>query len=127
MEDTKDKLINLSNEFINQYYEAIPTQEMKLKKEFNKIIHKLKMHVGHEVIEETELPPEKKSIRGRPKKLEETPKQYDKEYFQKYYLKNLKCEIQCDRCDRFITKTNMSRHKKSPYCIAYNVKEETEV
>ena len=42
MEDTKDKLINLSNGFINQYYEAIPTQEMKLKKELNKIIHKLK-------------------------------------------------------------------------------------
>ena len=78
MEDTTDKLINLSNEFINQYYEAIPTQEMKLKKEFNKIIHKLKMHVGHEVIEEIELPPVKKSIRGRPKKLAETPTQYDK-------------------------------------------------
>ena len=29
-----NKLINLSNEFMNQYYEAVPTQEMKLKNEF---------------------------------------------------------------------------------------------
>ena len=68
----------MSNEFINQYCEAIPTQATELNNEFNNIIHKLKMHVGHEVIEESELPPENKSIRGRPQKLDETPKQYDK-------------------------------------------------
>ena len=87
MEETKDKLINLSNDFIKQYYEAIPTDEMRLKKEFNKIIHKLKMHVGHEVLDESELPPEKKSIRGRPKKLIDTTRHYDKEYFKTYYNK----------------------------------------
>ena len=74
MEYTKEQWINLSNEFINQYYEAIPTQEMKLKKEFNTILHKLKMHVGHEVIEETELPPEKKIFRGRPTKTRRNSK-----------------------------------------------------
>ena len=123
MEETKDKILVLSNEFIKQYYDALPTKAVKLNKEFNKIIHKLKMHVGHDLLEESELPPEKKSIRGRPKKLFDTTRQYDKDYFQNYYMKNLKCEIQCDTCDRYITRTNLSRHKKSPYCIAYGLKE----
>ena len=68
--------------------------------------------------------PEKRSIRGRPKKLEEDKKGYDKTYFQKYYQANLKAEVLCDHCDRYITKTNLCRHKKSPYCINYILKEQ---
>ena len=103
--------------FIKQYYDALPTKEVKLNKEFNKIIHKLKMHVGHDLLEESELPPEKKSIRGRPKKLFDTTRQYDKDFpkllHEKFKMRNT----------MYITRTNLSRHKKSPYCIAYGLKE----
>ena len=119
MEETKDKIVNLSNDFIKQYYDVLPTKELKLNKEF-----KLKMHVGHDLLDESKLPPERKrSSEGDQKKLIDTTRQYDKEYFQNYYTNNLKCKILCDRYDSYITKTNMSRHKKSPYCISYGLKE----
>ena len=71
------------------------------------------MHVGQDVLEESELPPET-NVRGRPNnKLEDTKRQYDKECFKSYYTTNIRCKIPCDNCDRHITKTNTSRHRTS--------------
>ena len=52
---------------------------------------------------------------GRPKRDHDAePKKYkkvnDPEYQKKYYQGNLKCDMQCDVCQKHISKTNLSKH-----------------
>ena len=77
----------------------------------------------------------KKSIRGRPKKVidesvivkEKGPKGRPKipddvrkitppEYFVDYYSAKGCCEVECPNCKRFVTRSNISKHKKSLFC-----------
>ena len=77
----------------------------------------------------------KKSIRGRPKKAideslivkEKGPKGRPKipddvrkitppEYFVDYYRAKGCCEVECPNCKRFVTRSNISKHKKSLFC-----------
>lgn len=77
----------------------------------------------------------KKSIRGRPKKVidesvivkEKGPKGRPKipddvrkitppEYFVDYYRAKGCCEVECTNCKRFVTRSNISKHKKSLFC-----------
>ena len=51
------------------------------------------MHVGHDLLDETELPLEKKIIRGRPKQLKDTTRQNDQKYLQNYYMENLNAKL----------------------------------
>ena len=58
--------------------------------------------------------------RGRPIKSPDgipNSKPIDKEYFNKYYQKNLALKIPCDYCGELISKSKMSQHKKTNKCI----------
>ena len=80
----------------------------------------------------------KQSIRGRPKKAideslivkEKGPKGRPKipdyvrkitppEYFVDYYHAKGCCEVECPNCKRFVTRSNISKHKKSLFCRDY--------
>jgi hypothetical protein len=45
---------------------------------------------------------------GRPKKPDHEKKWMDKEYYRQYYHDHLKHEVQCDRCERWVTTGNTS-------------------
>jgi len=93
------------------------------KKELNKAIKALRQQFmelqnNQPVIPDapTEDQPVKRSVRGRPKKDENEKKVLDKQYFTDYYRKKLSGEIQCDVCGCFVSKGNLTRHKKSEFC-----------
>ena len=88
------------------------------------------------IVFDPDLP--KKSIRGRPKKVideslivkEKGPKGRPKipddvrkitppEYFVDYYRAKGCCEVECPNCKRFVTRSNISKHKKSLFCRDY--------
>jgi hypothetical protein len=52
---------------------------------------------------------------GRPKRDPDAePKKYKRymtlNLIKRYYQENLKCDVQCDVCQRQISKTNLSKH-----------------
>ena len=58
--------------------------------------------------------------RGRPIKSPDgipNSKPLDKDYFNKYYQRNLAVKIQCDCCGVMISKGLMSKHMKTNKCI----------
>ena len=82
-----------------------------------------------------DVKPKKKSIVGRPKKIKEIKEKkvtgrprkqecdkltadpdYYKNYLKIYYKEKCTSELQCDHCGKYITKTNLSRHKKGLNC-----------
>ena len=60
--------------------------------------------------------PKEKRPRGRPKKSESEKTQRANSYFYKYYHAKLKHEVQCDHCDRWLTKANLGKHKRTDFC-----------
>ena len=93
------------------------------KKELNKAIKALRQQFmelqnNQPVVSEAPIEdqPVKRSVRGRPKKDEAEKKVLDKQYFTDYYRNKLSGEIHCDVCGCFVSKVNLTRHKKSEFC-----------
>ncbi len=62
--------------------------------------------------------------RGRPIKSPDgipNSKPIDKEYFNKYYQKNLALKISCDHCGELISKCKMNQHLKSNKCMNIDI------
>ena len=61
-----------------------------------------------------------KKVTGRPRKQEcdklTADPDYYKNYLKIYYKEKCTNELQCDHCGKYITKTNLSRHKKGLNC-----------
>ena len=58
--------------------------------------------------------------RGRPKKEEHEKKQLLTSYYQEYYHAKLKHEVQCKRCKMWVTKGNISKHRKAKLYKLYD-------
>ena len=113
---SKKELNNLIKSLKDQYIKDHPKKQ--LSENVLKQREEIKNNFSSSPDEQIE---EKKSIRGRPKnELLGIESKFNKDiYFVKYYHDKGKIEMQCENCTRFITKANISKHKKSDYCRNY--------
>jgi ssDNA-binding Zn-finger/Zn-ribbon topoisomerase 1 len=125
MEYQSDTNIKTEQTLAEELIQQISPELLNNRKEFKKTLKALK-----QLFNETKPKPEtpvdveqsdqpKRSMRGRPKQEDHVKKVFPKEYFQNYYHQRLKQENQCDHCGRYTTKANMTRHKKSSFCINF--------
>ena len=101
--------------------EPITTKKALLKK-IRELKEQFKEHQSNKIVEIpiTDVEPIlKRSIIGRPKKADADKKHLDPNYFNAYYHSHLKVEVQCDVCGCYISKGNLTRHKKSPFCKSH--------
>ena len=57
-----------------------------------------------------------KGPKGRPKITDADKNITPPQYFVDYYHAQLKYEIACERCGRYVTRGNMCKHKKNSFC-----------
>ena len=126
---TLNDLKNHIKEFLASTVVDDDENYLKAIKEMANILH-LKKSVIDDAI------PKKRSIIGRPKKIKDEIKEkkvigrprkqecdkltadpdYYKNYHKIYYKEKCTSELQCDDCGKYITKTNLTRHKKGLNC-----------
>lgn len=123
MEIQSDTSIKTEQTLAEELIQQISPELLNNRKEFKKTLKALKQLFNEtkpkpEINDEPDQP--KRSMRGRPKQEDHVKKVFPKEYFQNYYHQRLKHEHQCDHCGRFTTKANMTRHKKSSFCVNFS-------
>ena len=77
--------------------------------------HTTKLFRPKKVIDESVIVKEK-GPKGRPKIPDDVRKITPPEYFVDYYRAKGCCEVECPNCKRFVTRSNISKHKKSLFC-----------
>ena len=101
--------------------EPITTKKALLKK-IRELKEQFKETQSNKIVEipNTDVEPIlKRSIKGRPKLPGDQKKHLSADYFNEYYRTHLKVEVQCDICKCYISKGNLTRHKKSPFCKSH--------
>ena len=127
---TNDKVVMTGEELLNHITDLLKIENIEDTKQYKKTMKQMKklLKPPNIVIEPVEPGSEQKSIKGRPRKEEHEKKPpKDKEYFRNYYAQFLSMEIQCDHCGRYVTKSNISRHRKTPFCMNFKKPENSAI